>query len=171
MAPCAACAALADPGWTPFLWQPPQVTPSAATVLSAQPELNSIVSVSGVWQLVVHPEWNAGTNTENYRELSAYVRVGDEWRPFNREMHADQGPDAGLLDEGLAGLAMAFYNHIDDYGLLMRYSTKNIRKLRTWWVPGYRQINLELETERLVLEPGESFEISYSFEPWDGSGY
>jgi hypothetical protein len=36
---------------------------------------------------------------------------------------------------------------------------------------GYRQINLELETERITLEPCESFEISYSFEPWDGVSY
>jgi hypothetical protein len=63
---------------------------------------------------------------------------------------------------------MGFYNHVERYGLLMRYSPENIKKLRTWWVPGYRQINLELETEHVTLAPGESFEIDYSFEPWDG---
>jgi alpha-L-fucosidase len=120
------------------------------------------------WQLVVHPEWNAGSDTDDYRELTASVRIGDKWRPFNRGMQADRGPDVDLLSEGLSGRAMGFYNHVEKYGLLMRYSPENIKKLRTWWVHGYRQINLELETERVTLAPGESFEISYSFEPWDG---
>jgi alpha-L-fucosidase len=120
------------------------------------------------WRLVVHPEWNAGTDTSDYRQLTSCVRIGDEWRPFNRDMRADRGPDADLLNDGLPGRAMAFYNHVSGYGLLMRYSPENIRKLRTWWVPGYRQINLELETEPVTLAPGENFEISYSFEPWDG---
>ncbi len=123
------------------------------------------------WQLVVHPEWNAGTSSDDYRDLSASVRVGNEWRAFNRDMNADQGPDAHLLDDGLAGGAMGFYNHTDGYGLMMRYEPANIGKLRTWWVPGYRQINLELETRPVMLEPGESFEIDYSFEPWDGVSY
>jgi hypothetical protein len=123
------------------------------------------------WRLVVHPEWNAGTDSSDYRELAACVRVGGEWRPFNRDMHADQGPDADILTEGLPGRAMGFHNRRDAYGLLMRYSPENIRKLRTWWVPGYRQINLELETESVTLAPGESFEISYSFEPWDGESF
>jgi hypothetical protein len=120
------------------------------------------------WQLVVHPEWNAGTDTRDFHELSAYVRVDGAWRTFNREMQADQGPDAGLLREGLPGGAMAFYNHARNYGLVMRYSPDGIGKLRTWWAQSYRQINLELETERVTLEPGGSFEIRYSFEPWDG---
>jgi len=121
------------------------------------------------WQLVVHPEWNAGSDTRDFRKLTACVRIGGSWRAFNRDLQADEGPDAHLLVEGLPGGAMAFYNRLDGYGLLMRYSPEHIGKLRTWWVSGYRQINLELETERVTLAPGESFEIRYSFEPWDGA--
>jgi alpha-L-fucosidase len=120
------------------------------------------------WQLVVHPEWNAGSATRDDHELSACVRVGDQWRPFNRDLQGDRGPDVGLLRDGLPGQAMGFYNQAEKYGLLMRYSGEHIGRLRTWRASDYRQINLELETERVTLAPGESFEIRYSFEPWDG---
>ena len=122
------------------------------------------------WQLVVHPEWSAGTDTRDYRELSAYVRIGGEWRAFNRDLQADRGPDEGLLVDGLTGGAMGFVHHAERHGLLMRYLPEQIGKLRVWWVPNYQQINLELETSRVTLAPGESFEIRYSFEPWAGPG-
>jgi len=122
------------------------------------------------WQLVVHPEFNAGTATRDHRELAACVRIGGRWLPFNREMQQDRGPDEGLLREGLAGGAMGFYNRVAGHGLLLRYAPERIGRLRTWWVPDYQQINLELETEKVTLAPGEAFEIRYSFEPWDGPG-
>ncbi len=119
------------------------------------------------WRLVVHPEWSAGTASADHRDLGAYVRVDGRWQGFNRGLHQDRGPDTGLLSQGLAGRAMGFYNHRDGYGLLMRYEPDHIAKLRTWWTPEYQQINLELETPDITLQPGESVEIRYSIEFWD----
>ena len=102
----------------------------------------------------MHPEWSAGTASDDHRDLGAYVRVDGRWQAFNRDMHQDRGPDAGLLQRGLAGGAMGFYNHRDGYGLLMRYEPDHIAKLRTWWTPEYQQINLELETPELTLAAG-----------------
>ncbi len=121
-------------------------------------------------RLVVHPEWSAGTASADHRDLGAYVRVDGSWRAFNRDMHQDRGPDTGLLQKGLAGRAMAFYNHRDGYGLVMRFEPDHIAKLRTWWTPEYQQINLELETTEFVLQPGESVEIRYTIEFWDEVG-
>jgi len=120
--------------------------------------------------LVVHPEWDAGTDSADYRDLTAYVRVGDHWRAFNREMHQDRGPDVGLLQTGLAGGAMGFFNQRERYGLVLRYDQANIAKLRTWWAPHFRQINLELETPSLTLQPGDAVEIRYEVEFWPVAG-
>ena len=84
-------------------------------------------------------------------------------------MQQDRGPDEALLQEGLPGRAMAYYNQLDKYGLILRYSPEHIGKLRVWWASDYRQINLELETSKVTLAPGKSFTIEYSFEPWDGN--
>lgn len=120
------------------------------------------------WQLVVHPEWNTGTGTRDASELASCVRVDGQWRVFNRDLQADQGPDAGLLVPGLAGGAMGFFNRAEGFGLLMRYDPRPFAKLRTWWVSGYQQLNLELELKPVILAPGERLELRYSFAPWAG---
>lgn len=117
-------------------------------------------------RLVVHPEWDAGTDSADHRDLGAYVRIEGRWRAFNRDLHQDQGPDTPLLREGLAGGAIGFYNHREKYGLVMRFEPQNIARLRTWWVPQYRQINCELETPLLTLQPGEIAEVRYTVEFW-----
>ncbi len=117
-------------------------------------------------RLVIHPEWDAGTDSDDHRELGAYVRSAGRWRAFNRDLHQDRGPDVGLLQDGLAGGAMGFYNHRERYGLVLRYEPQQVAELRTWWVPQYRQINLELETPLLTLQPGESAEVRYTVEFW-----
>lgn len=121
-------------------------------------------------RLVVHPEWDAGTASADVRDLGAYVRIDGRWRAFNRDLHQDRGPDTALLQAGLAGRAMAFYNHREGYGLVLRYESPNVAGLRTWWVPQYRQINLELETPPLVLQPGDIAEIRYTVEFWPAVG-
>lgn len=121
-------------------------------------------------RLVVHPEWDAGTTSADHRDLGAYVQVDGRWQPFNREMHQDRGPDVGLLARGLAGGGIGYLNQHDRYGLVMRYDPAPFAKLRTWWVPEYQQINLELETRPLNLQPGESVELRYTIDYWDRVG-
>ncbi|HOX24438.1 MAG TPA: DUF4838 domain-containing protein [Candidatus Krumholzibacteria bacterium] len=117
-------------------------------------------------RLVVHPEWDAGTDSADHRDLGAYVDVDGRWLAFNRDLHQDRGPDVGRLEEGLEGGAIGFYNHRERYGLVMRFEPQDLAKLRTWWAPHYRQINLELETPLLTLQPGEVAEIRYTVEYW-----
>lgn len=135
-------------------------------VIRAASHVQNLGDAPRTRRLVIHPEWDTGTNSADHRDLAAYVRVADRWRAFNRDLHQDQGPDTGLLRDGLAGGAMGFYNHRERYGLVMRYEPRQLERLRTWWVPQYRQINLELETPVFLLRPGEVGGVEYVIEFW-----
>ncbi len=120
------------------------------------------------WRLVVHPEWNVATDSRDTADLVACVRVDGRWRAFNRDLQADRGPDTGLLREGLAGGAMGWYDRRGAFGLQMRYDPRPLERLRTWWVSGYRQLNLELELAPVTLKHGQSVTLDYEIAPWGG---
>ncbi len=118
-------------------------------------------------QIIVHPEFDAATSTNDSDILTGYVYYNNEWVVFNKNLVNDEGPDSRLLIDAKDGGKYAFYNHKSKFGILQTYDPKYIAKLRTWWVPEFELFNLELETVPVELKKGETLELNYAFEYMD----
>ena len=116
------------------------------------------------YQLIVHPEFDAGTTSNDHNILSGYVKYNNEWVIFNEGLVNDQGPKTHLLVEAKDSGEYAFFNHEQNFGVLETYDPLKIDRLRTWWVPGFELINLELLINAVELKNGESFSFTYAFE-------
>jgi len=115
------------------------------------------------YQFVVHPEFWTGTSTDDWTVLSAYVYREGSWVRYNDSLRADKGPKTHLLKEAVAGGRHAFFNHEAGFGILETYDPAKFERIRTWWIPGYSLLNLELLTRRVTLRRGESFSYTYQF--------
>ena len=118
----------------------------------------------GMYQIIVHPEFDTATSAHDHTILSAYVKYKGKWVIFNERMINDQGPHVNLLIDATDGGGYAFFNHDAQFGVLETYDTNKIEKLRTWWVPDFELFNLELVTNAVELKRGESFTFTYAFE-------
>ncbi len=114
------------------------------------------------YQVKVHPEFNAHTNTDDSTVLSAYVKR-HRWMRFNRGWKQYDGPKAGLL-KGAKGGGLAFYNHEAKFGMLVTYPPAQYDGPRLWWRPEDAQVNLELITPAVELTKGKLLEYAYQFE-------
>jgi hypothetical protein len=119
------------------------------------------------YQLIVHPEFDTGTNSSDHNMLSGYVKYHNEWVIFNEGLVNDQGPKTRLLIDAKDSGEYAFFNHEGNFGILETYNPAKIDRLRTWWVPGFELFNLELLTKAVELKSGESFSFTYAFEYLD----
>ncbi|MCI0515976.1 DUF4838 domain-containing protein [candidate division KSB1 bacterium] len=132
--------------------------------INCETEITHHAATPKSYQLIVHPEFDAGTTSNDYRVLSGYVKQGQKWVIFNQQLVNDQGPNAHLLVEAKAGGQFAFFNHAAQFGVLETYPAPKVERLRTWWVPDFSLFNLELVTVPVELKAGESFKLDYTFE-------
>lgn len=116
------------------------------------------------YQIIVHPELNAGTMQHDSEILKSYVKKDGAWVQYNKGLVRDEGPDAHLLLDTVDGGAHAFFNSGAKFGMLQTYEAEQVEKLRTWWMPEFRQFNLELQTKAVELKKGETFTFRYAFE-------
>ncbi len=114
------------------------------------------------YQFKSHPEFDPGSNSANCEIISAYAK-DSAWTRFNREWKRDEGPDAELLNKAKGG-AFAFFNHEAHFGLSVNYDPVQVDHPYLWWRPDLEQINLELITPAVELQPGGSMKLDYAFE-------
>ncbi len=114
------------------------------------------------YQIKVHPEFDAATQSEDSKTMSAYIRR-DRWVRFNDDWDRYQGPKGDLLKDAKGG-GLAFFNHDAKFGMLVSYRPEQCPEPRLWWYPANAQVNLELITRQAMLKKGESFEYAYQFE-------
>jgi len=116
------------------------------------------------YQIVVHPEFYVGSDSDDHRVIGAYVKQNGMLKIYNRGLFQDRGPDAALLKQCVKGGFHAFFNHQKGFGLLETYDPEKAETLRTWWVPQQMQLNLEIQTKPVVLKQGEKWEFGYQFQ-------
>ncbi|MCD6376101.1 MAG: hypothetical protein J7L94_11285 [Caldisericaceae bacterium] len=119
------------------------------------------------YQLVIHPEFNVHTNMHDEQQLGAYVWFNNQWKRYNRDLWQNNGPDTKLLLDAAAGGKHAFFNHQQNFRLIETYDPEKVEKLRTWWVPEQKQLNLEIETKPVVLKKGQKWEFNYQLHFWE----
>ncbi len=118
------------------------------------------------YQLIVHPEFNVHSTSKDWQEVTAYVWANGHWQPYNRQMWQNHGPDTEWLVKGVAGGKHAFYNHEKQFGLIETYNPAQVEKLRTWWVPEQKQLNLEIQSKAVQLKAGDSWTFEYQIRFW-----
>lgn len=114
------------------------------------------------YQIKVRPEFSLDTHTKDWNVISAYIKDG-QWKKFNRNWKIDTGPEKELLYQAKDG-AVAFYNHKTRYGVLETYDAKQIAYPRLWWNSAWPQLNLELLTPELELQPGQGMTCRYQLQ-------
>lgn len=123
-------------------------------------ELKAMESRS--FNFLVHPEYDAGSGSNNPQEVSLYVK-GEEW------VHANKGwvnakPKDGqsaLIKEGLKGGAFAYFNQKEDFGVEQRFDPRDFEHINIFWSPERIQINLEMTPTVKKLRAGNKAKYAY----------
>lgn len=113
------------------------------------------------YAIKVHPEFDAGTTSNDANVLTAYVKR-DRWVRFNDGWDKYSGPKTDLLKDAKGG-GLAFYNHDAKYGMLVTYDPEHYDGPRLWWNPERSQVNLELVTTGPKLKKGQQRSYAYRF--------
>ena len=110
----------------------------------------------------IHPEYDAGTGSDDPDVFSLYVRT-PEWTHANADWREAEPTEAQLaaLQNGVTGGVFAYYNHEDNFGVEQRFSPEDIESMAHFWSPARRQVNLELFTPVIHLEKGEQADYAY----------
>jgi len=115
-----------------------------------------------LFNYMVHPEYDAGSNSNNPQEVSIYVK-SDKW------LHANQGwinakptsEQSALIKEGLKGGAFAYFNQKAGFGVEQRFEPGAFEGLNLFWSPERIQVNLELNPVSKTLQAGEQVKFAY----------
>ena len=65
------------------------------------------------------------------------------------------------IHDGVAGGVFAYYNHPAGFGVEQRFDPADFESLALFWSPGRRQVNLEMNSRVVALEPGEQAGYAY----------
>jgi hypothetical protein len=115
-----------------------------------------------MFDFFVHPEYDAGSGSEDPEEVSIYVKAA-EW------LHANQGwvkakptdVQGKLIKEGLKGGAFAYFNQKAGFGVEQRFEPGAFEDLMLFWSPERIQINLEMIPTIKTLQAGEQATYAY----------
>ncbi|MDX9972218.1 MAG: DUF4838 domain-containing protein [FCB group bacterium] len=117
---------------------------------------------SETWRFTSQAGFHPGSMSKDADVVSVYVNNGG-WKRVNRDWLIDKGPDAGLLDGAKDG-GYAFFNHETGYGALISYAPAEVGELKLYWHPERPQLNMELRTQKVELQPGQSLGMAYGIE-------
>ncbi len=115
------------------------------------------------FDFLVHPEYDAGSGSDNPEELSIYVK-SNKWIQSNKGwVNAKPSNDAQrvLVKEGLKGGAYAFYNHKAGFGVEQRFKPGAFEDLTHYWNPERGQVNLGMISTLKMLKAGEKASFAY----------
>lgn len=113
-----------------------------------------------LFQFRTRPEFNAYSGSSDEKVVAAYVK-GDTWIQFNREWKDGTGPDSDILATSRGG-GVAYFNHEVQSGMEITYVPDSVKYPRLRWYPQYEQVNLELFSNDVELNPGESLGLEYT---------
>lgn len=118
--------------------------------------------VPKTYQFEACPEFDPGSKSARTDVVSAYVK-DTAWTCFNSGWHMDRGPKGDVLKQAKGG-GLAFFNHTDRFGMLLRYDPAGYAEPGLYWRPEWPQINLELTTPAVELTTGGAMSFSYVLE-------
>lgn len=114
------------------------------------------------YQFEVHPEYDAGTASNKAETLGVYIKNQD-WVLFNTDWQIDRGPRQDLLKTAQGG-GFAYYNHKRGFGVRETYDPKAFEKPFLHWMPERKQLQLQLTTRAVKLQPQQSYSFSYQID-------
>jgi hypothetical protein len=114
---------------------------------------------AGWHQFGVHPEFDTQTQSDDESVVSAYV-LNDGWVKLTGPFDTDN-KDVAVLTRFRGG-RYAFFNHKLGYGVVESFDPAEYERLRLYWSPLRYQLNLELVTKRVQLQPGQSYSFEYA---------
>lgn len=114
------------------------------------------------FNFLVHPEYDAGSGSDNPQEISIYVK-GDEWLQANKDWINAKPNDvqSALIKEGLKGGAFAYFNQKAGFGVEQRFNPIDFENLNLFWSPERIQVNLEMIPNVKMLQAGEQAKYTY----------
>lgn len=123
-----------------------------------------------IFDFHVHPEYDAGTASDDPREVRVYVKNPD-WSHANKRWRQAVPTDAqtDLIRKAVAGGAFAFYNRALKFGVEQRFDPEDFRAISLFWSPSRIQVNLEMLSQLVSLEKGDEahyvYEVRYLNDP------
>jgi hypothetical protein len=119
------------------------------------------------WRFNSQTGLDPGTHTKDADIVSVYAQK-QGWKLVNRGWIVDEGPDADLLQTATDG-GFAFYNHEAKFGALITFIPEEVGQLYMFWHPERPQLNLDVRTPTVTLQPGQQLKLDYAvdflFEP------
>jgi len=110
----------------------------------------------------VHPEYDAGSGSDDPQEVSIYVKA-KEWLQANQGWVNAKPTDeqSALIKEGLKGGSFAYFNKKEDFGVEQRFKPGAFEDINLYWSPERIQINLEMIPTVKKLKAGEQAKYAY----------
>ncbi|HNQ72685.1 MAG TPA: DUF4838 domain-containing protein [Verrucomicrobiota bacterium] len=110
----------------------------------------------------IHPEYDTATGTDDPEVLAIYVRQPG-WQQVNRHWrHAEPTSEQrAVVHQAVQGGAYAYFNHQAGFGVEQRFAPGDFARLGVFWEPSRQQINLELFSPIVSLQPGEQMRYAY----------
>ncbi len=114
------------------------------------------------FNFLVHPEYDAGSNSENPQEIGIYVKAG-KWLQANKGWVNAKPTEkqSAILKEGLKGGAFAYFNQKEGFGVEQRFDPGDFENINLFWSPERIQINLEIVPNVKKLQAGEQAKFAY----------
>ena len=115
-----------------------------------------------VFNFLVHPEYDAGTGSNDPLEIGIYIK-SDDWLKANKGWVNARPSDvqSTMIKEGLKGGAFAYFNQKAGFGVEQRFNPGDFENINLFWSPERIQINLELIPNVKKLQAGEQAEFAY----------
>jgi hypothetical protein len=110
----------------------------------------------------IHPEYDTATASDDPGVLAIYVKQ-PEWTQINRRWRNAVPTDEqlGAVRKATGGGAYAYFNHRAKFGVEQTFEPGDFSSLGLFWNPSRQQINLELFSKVMSLEPGQQARYAY----------
>lgn len=114
------------------------------------------------FNFMVHPEYDAGSGSNDPEEVGIYVKA-DGWLKANKGWVNAKPSDEqnAIVKEGLKGGALAYFNQKEGFGVEQRFEPESFENLNLFWSPERIQINLEMTPNVKKLQAGEQAKYAY----------
>jgi hypothetical protein len=114
------------------------------------------------WRFDSQTGFDPGTHAKDADTLTVYAKA-PEWTVMNRGWYVDDGPDAERLQNAKGG-GFAFYNHEAKFGALITFTPDEVGQLYMFWHPERPQLNMDVRTPTVTLNPGQTMQLHYTLE-------
>lgn len=115
-----------------------------------------------MFDLLLHPEYDAGTASWDPNAVGIYVQQPD-WIQVNQKSKAMPTSEQlrAMVKDGIRGGAFAYFNRQAGFGVEQRFDPGDFSALGLYWSTSRQQINLELSSKAVALEKGQSVTCGY----------